>query len=118
LCRKACPNVVNSRGLNAFHIAAIECKLEVLMQMQSQHQASQVVLDESMIKASLKGHFSVVEYLLKEGANINYADKKGWTCLMYAALDGLDSTVVYLLKSGAEVNKQNCNGSTALMKAA
>jgi ankyrin repeat protein len=56
-----------------------------------------------MVAAS-KGHESVVEILLQEGANIEAVDENGCTALMYAAMVDHESIVKLLLANNANIN--------------
>lgn len=60
---------------------------------------------------------NIVIQLIKHGANINIANKKGETVLMKASMYGYEKTVKELIKAGANVNVSNCRGYTALMLA-
>lgn len=53
--------------------------------------------------------------LLKKGADIDFADKDGYTPLVIAALSGFDSIVRLLLECGADVEHTDKEGFTPLM---
>lgn len=55
----------------------------------------------SLIPAAHFGHLSVVHILLENGANYNYANKKGTTALMRAAQEGQKRVVDYLIEKGS-----------------
>jgi len=61
---------------------------------------------------------TVIEELIKNGANINIKDNNELTPLMYAANNGHFEAAKLLIKSGANVNSQDNSGQTALMLAA
>ena len=64
--------------------------------------------------ASLVGHIGVVDFLLKNGANVNYANKIGVTPLYAASSTNKDEIVKMLLENGADVDKADNIGRTPL----
>ncbi len=68
-----------------------------------------------LIEASIKGHAEIVKALLAWGANINIANKRGYTALMWATRINHPKIMVILLDHGAEVNHTDKEGNTALM---
>ncbi|CAL4225856.1 unnamed protein product, partial [Meganyctiphanes norvegica] len=66
-----------------------------------------------LFTASCRGHVTVVEQLLKAGADVNKANYNathiwmGWTPLYTASCGGHATVVEQLLKAGADVNKAN-----------
>jgi serine/threonine protein kinase/ankyrin repeat protein len=54
------------------------------------------------------------ETLLNAGCDVNAADNKGRTSLMYAAASGRSAVVELLLKRGADVRAKDHNGESAL----
>ncbi|XP_061724534.1 uncharacterized protein LOC133530585 [Cydia pomonella] len=81
-------NTSNSNGLNALHLAAKD------------------------------GHISVVEELLKRGAIVDAATKKGNTALHIACLAGQEPVARALLGAGAKADAQSAAGFTPLYMAA
>ncbi|XP_035681437.1 uncharacterized protein LOC118419201 [Branchiostoma floridae] len=64
--------------------------------------------------ASRAGHFNIVQYLLKNGANVNLRNASGGTPL-FSAAEGLHRRVAQLLLEwGADVNAKNFRCMTAL----
>jgi len=60
---------------------------------------------------------SIARDLINHGANLNIADDKGWTALVYA-VDGHNLPIVrILLKAGAQVDAKDKRGWTPLMYA-
>ena len=55
----------------------------------------------------------IVKLLLENGAEVNVADRDGWTTLMKACFNGSTDTVELLLDGGADVHAQNRDGMTA-----
>ncbi|XP_063907537.1 uncharacterized protein LOC135125783 [Zophobas morio] len=78
-----------------------------------------VKLDRStpLIIASREGHLTVVEFLIKCGAEINRADKTGKTPLYAASSEGHEKIVECLVKCGAEINRADNIGATPLFSA-
>uniref|UniRef100_A0A8B9LUI9 Ankyrin 3a n=1 Tax=Astyanax mexicanus TaxID=7994 RepID=A0A8B9LUI9_ASTMX len=68
--------------------------------------------------ASKEGHVEVVAELLKLGASVDAATKKGNTALHIASLAGQTDVVRELVTNGANVNAQSQNGFTPLYMAA
>ncbi|KAJ3660256.1 hypothetical protein Zmor_004712 [Zophobas morio] len=67
-----------------------------------------------LIIASREGHKTVVEYLVKYGAEINRADFYGQTPLHAASFQGHEKIVECLVKCGAEINRADKSGKTPL----
>lgn len=68
--------------------------------------------------ASKDGHVHVVSELLRRGAIVDSATKKGNTALHIASLAGQEEVVKLLLQHSASVNVQSQNGFTPLYMAA
>ncbi|CAG9824123.1 unnamed protein product, partial [Phaedon cochleariae] len=81
-------NTSNANGLNALHLA------------------------------SKDGHIDIVRELLKRGAVVDAATKKGNTSLHIASLAGQEEVVRLLVQYGASLNVQSQNGFTPLYMAA
>lgn len=67
-----------------------------------------------LVFASKNGNLKVVEFLIKNGADVNGADFRGWTSLMRASCEGHFPIVKYLIKSKADVKLATEIGITAL----
>lgn len=60
-----------------------------------------------------------VDNMIKNGANVNATDDKGWKPIMYAAVSNRNPQVIETLaKNGASVNEKDTHGITPLMRAA
>ncbi|XP_063924814.1 uncharacterized protein LOC135138744 isoform X2 [Zophobas morio] len=70
-----------------------------------------------LILASREGHETVVEYLVKYGAEINRADKYGETPLYAASSRRHEKIVECLVKCGAKINPANTYENTLLYEA-
>ncbi|MGB6065331.1 MAG: ankyrin repeat domain-containing protein [Desulfomonilaceae bacterium] len=70
-----------------------------------------------LMEAAVRGNLAVMRLLLERGADVNMADRDGWTALMGATIQGRLEPVKLLLDYGADVNAKNHNGETALVMA-
>ncbi|KAL1507235.1 hypothetical protein AB1Y20_008084 [Prymnesium parvum] len=71
--------------------------------------------ETALMKACWYGQGSVVDVLLKFGANIDHQDMGGDYPTLFAAFHGHNDIVKALCKAGAKVDLQNQSGHTALM---
>lgn len=71
-----------------------------------------------LMKAAYEGELSVVQDLVRAGAEIDKKDWQGETALMKAATGNHSAVVTFLLSNGASCDLQDHKGKTALMKAA
>ncbi|KXJ11595.1 ankyrin repeat and SAM domain-containing protein 3 [Exaiptasia diaphana] len=73
----------------------------------------------ALMLAASCGKEEVVEFLLHNHADINAADARGYTPLLYATLYRHSETIVTLVKLGADLKKsENIHGLTPLLLAA
>ena len=72
----------------------------------------------SLMLASQNGHFSLVELLLKAGANVDLTHSNGCTALHFAASKGHLEIAQALVSRGANVNALSTRGFTPAMDAA
>ena len=73
---------------------------------------------EKLLNAAKNGDLEVVNALIEKGADINLANKDGYTALILAAKYGHLGVVNALIEKGADINLVNEFGNTALMLAA
>jgi hypothetical protein len=60
-------------------------------------------LGKQLVKSSANGNLTEVISLLRQKANVNYLDRKGWSPLMWAAAQGKVEVVRHLMDHGASV---------------
>jgi ankyrin repeat protein len=73
--------------------------------------------DKLLIQSTYDGKLSTVESLVAKGADVNLADKKKRTPLIFAASNGHVAVVEFLLDKGADINARDSDGQSALMYA-
>jgi uncharacterized protein len=73
--------------------------------------------DKLLIQSAYDGELSTVESLVAKGADVNLADKKKRTPLIFAAANGHVAVVEFLLEKGADINARDSDGQSALMYA-
>ena len=73
--------------------------------------------DTPLLLAARQGNATVVEILLRAGADPNIADRQQETALLTASCNGDAAVVALLLAAGADVDLQNNNGQTAALVA-
>ena len=72
-------------------------------------------VNKELIRAAGRGDPKRVEDLIRDGADVDYQDKNGWTALMYAIRNHKIDTVNTLISAGANVNVKNKSGDSALI---
>ncbi len=83
------------------------------------NKAAAKAIDLQLMEAAKNNDLKKMEDLIKQGANVNSADDKGRTPLMYAAQAGSMQAMETLVKKhNANVNAKDTNDQTALMKSA
>ena len=75
-------------------------------------------LEKQLVAAAYSGDLAMVKVLADKGANVNVADQKKRTPLMFAASNGHTGTVDFLISRGAQVDAEDSDGKTALLYAA
>jgi hypothetical protein len=68
-----------------------------------------------LMAASDNGHITIVDLLLKAGADVNKERKQGGTAIYLASQNGHADIVRLLLAAGADVNKALDSGNTSLI---
>ncbi|KAK6434527.1 hypothetical protein LTR95_009291 [Oleoguttula sp. CCFEE 5521] len=70
--------------------------------------------NDTLLRADAEGQTPRVEYLIRLGADVDYADQYSLTALHFAAYGGFDDTVRSLIVLGADVNAESSQCGTAL----
>eukprot|EP00240_Pyramimonas_obovata_P012128 CAMPEP_0118951898 /NCGR_PEP_ID=MMETSP1169-20130426/53898_1 /TAXON_ID=36882 /ORGANISM="Pyramimonas obovata, Strain CCMP722" /LENGTH=139 /DNA_ID=CAMNT_0006899041 /DNA_START=97 /DNA_END=513 /DNA_ORIENTATION=+ len=101
--------------------AAEECdvrKLKVLLPAKP-NLASKFMVNKCLALAARSGSVEAVQYLLTQGANLNYKDRHGRSAIMIASLKGHQSLVKFLLEAKASLAcADDLEGFTSLHLAA
>ena len=71
----------------------------------------------ALMRASGEGHFSIVEFLVANGAGLDGRSRSGWTAMHIAAVWGREKILRYLIDAGADMNIRDVRGGTPLMNA-
>ena len=69
-----------------------------------------------LITAVKNRNIEKVKLLIKEGADLNMQDKKGFTALIFASESGQEDAIKLLIEAGADLNIQDKAGFTALTR--
>jgi len=78
----------------------------------------QIAADTALLESAKLGELARTKELLGRGADVNTADWRGFTPLMWASASGSVEMVRQLIDSGAAVDRRASDGTTALMLAA
>jgi ankyrin repeat protein len=116
-------NAPQGDGTTALHWAAYRDDLEMVKLLLAAGANAQATTREGaitpLLMACQNGNVTIIEALLKAGADVNAVKSNGTTPLMMAAASGSANAVETLLAHGANVNaKELAHGQTALMFAA
>lgn len=71
--------------------------------------------DPALFQAIRNNNLSLIQYQLRNGANVNSVGYRDTTPLMYAAAFGTVDAMSILIDAGADVNAKNAFAATALM---
>jgi serine/threonine protein kinase/ankyrin repeat protein len=106
------PNVRDDAGRNALMVMSLESRLdndvEITLQAGGTRESRQ------RLRRSDKIVEMIGETLLNAGCDVNVADNKGRTPLIYAVASERSAVVNLLLKRGANINAKDHNGESAL----
>jgi ankyrin repeat protein len=78
---------------------------------------AQAKSDAELLESAQLGQLDRTKDLLASGADVNTADRRGFTPLMWASASGDAALVRQLIENGAVVDRRANDGSTALMLA-
>ena len=120
---KADVNAAQGDGATALHWAAAREDAAMAKMLLAAGAGVKAVTREGsitpLIMASMSGNSTIIDALVRAGADVNFAKSAGTTPLMLAAASGKVDAVRALLDYGALVNaKETAHGQTALMFAA
>lgn len=112
------PNLIESNGDTALHIAAGEANTQVC-KLLLEHGAHVNATNSRGLIALHRAAYAYDEYettacLLEHGAEVDARDFLGWTALHFAANGGYRSICSTLLECKADVNAKTLSGHTAL----
>lgn len=71
----------------------------------------------ALMQASWYGHITIVDFLIKKGADVNLRSNNGWSPLMCALYHRNTDVASHLIKNKSNLNIQDKNGLTSLMHA-
>jgi len=74
-------------------------------------------IDKTLIQSAYKGNLEEVKAMVEKGADVNLADTKGRTPLLFATYNKHFSIVEFLVSNDADVNLKDGDNQTALMYA-
>lgn len=113
------PNITNAEGDTPLAFAVLNGHTETVELLLSLPVKSVNVASKNkyvpLMCACQMGYTKIVELLVWNGANVNFANIHGQTSLMLACINGHTEIVRVLLNNGANVNIAAGNGDTALM---
>lgn len=108
------PNRRNQHGDTALRIAALHGQLATVRDLVQAGAQVNMPGWTPLIYAAFNGHTDVVDYLLRQGADVNAVSDADATALMVAARNGHLETARRLLAADAEPNHINDQGETAV----
>lgn len=120
-------NLAGQGYIPAFVSAAYGGDIEILKMIKekgakTKEQAGLALLYAASIEPAIKKteeeSFSIVKFLISEGADINFRSSKGNTALHYAIVNKFNKTAGYLIEKMSDINAANTYGATPLMFAA
>ena len=124
LANGANPNVCGQNGLPALHLSCLYDKIGILKLLTANNErldlnAVDFAGNGALHFAAMSGSSLCAEHLLSEGADINSANNKKATAVMFAALYSQQTMIRLLTQTrGCDVNHADCYGETSLHYAA
>lgn len=95
-------------------LATIKGELEKVHELLHEMEAQDHFGATSLIWAARKGHFDIVEMLVRAGANLNHQSTTGFTALTYAVHSGNQKIAEMLIQEGSHLDVPDKFGFTAL----
>ena len=111
--RRARLNVRNKNGETALSIAAYMGKQNYVTRLVAAGADVNSYGWSPLIYAAFNGHTDIVNFLLKQGAEIDALSPNGSTALFFAARHGHEEVAISLLKNKADPTIANESGETA-----
>lgn len=111
------PRIERGQSKTAFEQAAASNSVGILKQIiAAQRQRAPEGLGEyisrAFVVAAANNSVGAMEYLMEQGADVNYTDNDRMTAIMYAAKYSQHKTVEILLNAGASCEGRNVDGRT------
>jgi len=115
--------LLNKQGFNAFHLAAKNSDINLMKRLVEAGQSPMTLTRHGATALGLAAGESspacdALEWLIKQGLDVNLADENKTTPLMAAVKAGKKEEALFLLDRGAAVNALDREGRTAIMIAA
>ncbi|WP_304333434.1 ankyrin repeat domain-containing protein [Brachyspira innocens] len=108
--------IKDNSGRNAFFLAAALDELEILKLFEKYNPDFNTVDNNGSTALFYTGKHETIDYLLKNGTDINKKNKSGRTPLIQYSLAYQSQNIVrFLIENGADVNAQDNEGITTLM---
>jgi hypothetical protein len=108
------PGVYN---VELFYQARVEINYETPAKIIAQITDNKQTAAEKYLDYAEKGDCAMVEFLLKQGVDINARNKNGATALIVSAFAGNHKVAIFLIDQGIDINCPDNGGFTALMVA-
>ena len=109
-------NFISINGLNPFTHTATVNNFELLKfflnEIEVNIDTTDALGNTALINASDKGHVEIVDFLINNGADINYQNKQGQTPAMKAAEKNNFYVIKLLLDKNADLTKSDYTGRT------
>jgi len=90
----------------------IQSRMQI--EYKKEHKSNESQIEEHSLKATKKYYYDIIEYLIKNGAEINSSNNSGLTPLICAVDNGDFEIVKLLLESGADIKAKRKDGKSAL----
>lgn len=114
--------IANNLNKTALQIAIEKNKQDIVTLLKNVKPAKEYNLNgqnkkEFLFNAIKEKDIAKVDYIIKNGANVNSKNDEDWTVLMEASCINSIEIIKLLIKAGADVNAYDESGWTALMEA-